>query len=106
MDPSPHQIVRHWRGLARKEWAAAYEEHLRSETFPALARIEGFLGAEILKRALDTGVEFLIVTRWTSIDAISKFAGDDIEIAVVPPKVRSMMIDYDRKARHYESAAA
>ena len=37
-------IARHWRGLVKSDRAAEYEEHLRSETFPALERIQGFLG--------------------------------------------------------------
>jgi len=95
-------ISRQWRGLARSESEAAYEEHLRTDTFPAIQRIEGFVDATILKRPVATGVEFLIVTRWKTMDAIAKFAGDDPEIAVVPGNVREMMLEYDAKVRHYE----
>jgi heme-degrading monooxygenase HmoA len=95
-------ISRHWRGLARPERTEEYERHLRDETFPALKRIPGFVGASILKRTLGKGVEFLVITRWTSLDAIRGFAGEDVEAAVVPPKVQSMMIEYDRRVAHYE----
>jgi heme-degrading monooxygenase HmoA len=95
-------ISRQWRGLARNDKAADYEKHLRGDTFPALKRIRGFLGASILKRPLGGGVEFLVVTRWESLDAIVKFAGADAEAAVVPPNVQSMMIEFDRRVRHYE----
>jgi heme-degrading monooxygenase HmoA len=95
-------ISRQWRGLARTESAAAYEEHLRTETFPSLRAIEGFVDASILKRTLEGGVEFLIVTRWRSLRAVEAFAGADAEVAVVPEKVRRMMIDCDRTVRHYE----
>ncbi len=96
-------ISRQWRGLARTEFASAYEAHLRSETFPALHSIQGFVDASILKRAVEGGVEFLIVTRWQSLRAIEKFAGaDDPEVAVVPDKVQRMMIEYDPRVRHYE----
>ncbi len=97
-------IARHWRGLIKSDRAADYEEHLRSETFPALERIHGFLGADILKRAVENGIEFLVITRWKSIESIEQFAGADSEAAVVPPKAQAMMIDYDRRARHYELA--
>jgi heme-degrading monooxygenase HmoA len=95
-------ISRQWRGLARSDQASAYENHLRSETFPALRNIEGFVGAEILRRAAADGVEFLVVTRWRSKAAIEKFAGADPEAAVVPDKVQEMMVEFDRRARHYE----
>ena len=95
-------ISRQWRGLAKASSADAYVEHLRNETFPALARIAGFVGASILRRTLANGVEFLIVTQWRSLDAIRAFAGVNAEDAVVPPKVHDMMIEYDRVVRHYE----
>ena len=95
-------ISRHWRGLARPERALEYEQHLTRETFPALKQIAGFVDASILKRRLESGVEFLVISRWESLQAIRDFAGPDAELAVVPAKVRAMMIEYDRRARHYD----
>jgi len=95
-------ISRQWRGLARRENEVAYQEHLLADTFPALRRIEGFVDASILKRSVETGVEFLIVTRWKSMEAIARFAGADPEAAVVPKNVQSMMIEFDVKVRHYD----
>lgn len=95
-------ISRQWRGLARAEHASSYERHLRNETFPSLRDIEGFVDASILKRTLPNGIEFLVVTRWSSMAAIEKFAGKDVEAAVVPDKVQAMMIEYDRRVRHYD----
>jgi heme-degrading monooxygenase HmoA len=95
-------ISRQWRGLARRERADDYAEHLRSETFPGLGRIAGFVSARILRRDIGRGVEFLVLTEWRSLDAIRRFAGEDMEAAVVPQKVQDMMIEYDRRVRHYK----
>jgi len=95
-------ISRQWRGLAKAARADDYVEHLRSETFPKLGTLPGFVDASILRRTVASGVEFLIVTRWRSLDAIHAFAGDDPEKAVVPEKVRDMMTEYDETVRHYE----
>lgn len=95
-------ISRQWRGLARADQAEAYQEHLRTETFPGLQRITGFVDASILRRKASGGVEFLVVTRWASMDAIRQFAGVDPEVAVVPEKVRRMMVEFDHRVRHYE----
>lgn len=95
-------ISRHWRGLAKPTHADRYVEHLKHETFPALRAIAGFVDASILRREIDRGVEFLIVTRWESIQAIEQFAGRDPDLAVVPDEVHELMIDYDRSVRHYE----
>ncbi|HJY40464.1 MAG TPA: antibiotic biosynthesis monooxygenase [Steroidobacteraceae bacterium] len=95
-------IARHWRGLVKRDRADAYIEHLQSDTLPQLVQLAGFQDAKVLRRDLPQGVEFLVVTIWNSLDAIRAFAGDDVETAVVPPKARDMMIEYDRKARHYD----
>jgi heme-degrading monooxygenase HmoA len=96
-------IARHWKGLARAERAADYQHHVKEETLPALARIPGFVDASILRREHAGGVEFLIATRWQSMEAIRQFAGADLEAAVVPAVVEAMMIDYDRRVVHYEA---
>jgi heme-degrading monooxygenase HmoA len=95
-------ISRHWRGIAKKEAADRYLSHLRTDTFPQLSKIAGFLDASILRRSVQEGVEFLIVTRWKSIEAIRKFAGENEEYAVVPQKAQTMMVRYDQSAVHYE----
>lgn len=95
-------ISRHWKGIARQGQADTYASHLRRETFPGLAAIPGFVRASILRREARGGTEFLIVTLWESLEAIRAFAGADSEEAVVPDAVGAMMLDYDRRAVHYE----
>src|SRR5262245_24657640 len=95
-------ISRHWRGMAKADRADEYVAHLRGVTLPELARIEGFISASIMKRPSEGGVEFLIVTLWESLDAIERFAGPELERAVVPEEVQRMMIEFDQHARHYD----
>ena len=97
-------IARHWKGTAKPGLASAYERHLLEETFPALSKLQCFTKASILKRAVPGGEEFLIITEWDSVQAIKAFAGEDAEAAVVPAKVHEMMVEYDKKAIHYEIA--
>jgi len=53
-------ISRQWCGVARNADADRYVAYLRTETFPALSRIAGFIGASILRRSVPKGVEFRI----------------------------------------------
>lgn len=94
-------ISRQWRGLARSTQADQYVAHLKSETFPQLKTIPGFVASSILRRELAEGVEFLVVTEWRSMKAIEQFAGNDPEVAVVPDIVKQMMLEYDVRVRHY-----
>ena len=95
-------ISRHWKGITKREEADNYVKHLENDTFPKIRKINGFLTASILKRKVEQGTEFLIITVWESIEAIQAFAGEHAEVAVVPPMVQDMMIKYDRKVIHYE----
>jgi heme-degrading monooxygenase HmoA len=99
-------ISRHWKGIAKPDQAEAYVRHLTTETFPRLATMAGFVRASILKRAVGRGTEFQIVTVWESIDAIRAFAGEDVEVAVVPEVAQEMMLEYDTSVTHYEVVEA
>ena len=99
-------ICRYWRGLFRADRADDYVAHLRTQTFPRLERLNGFVSASILRRNLAAGVEFVVLTRWNSIEAIKSFAGDDPERAVIPDELSAMIIEYDVRVRHYEELAA
>ena len=98
-------ISRQWRGLARANQAQNYVKHLRNCTFPMLRGIPGFVDASILLRPVANGVEFLVITQWDSLEAITKFAGSDPETAVVPAEVMAMMVEYDPRAKHFEVVA-
>jgi len=95
-------ISRHWTGLCKKEKAEDYIKHLRQDTFQKLDQLGGFIKASILKREIEEGTEFLIVTEWESINSIKQFAGNEYNIAVVPEIVQDMMVRYDKVVRHYE----
>ena len=95
-------IARHWTGLVKTSHANRYLVHLHHETIPALRAISGFVDVSILRRDVELGVEFLVITRWQSMGAIAKFAGRDLERAVVPTPVQDMMVAYDKTVRHYE----
>jgi heme-degrading monooxygenase HmoA len=97
-------ISRHWKAIARPGQGERYVAHLRSEVFPKLAAIPGFVRATVLKRSVEAGTEFQVVTVWESLRAIEAFAGPKPELAVVPAVVQAMMSDYDRQVAHYEIA--
>ncbi len=95
-------IERHWKGIAKKERANEYIAHLRNDTFQEIKKIKGFISASILKRDLSEGVEFLVITKWETLEVIKQFAGEKIETAVVPKLVQDIMVKYDKNVRHYE----
>jgi heme-degrading monooxygenase HmoA len=94
-------VIREWRGRASAAKRDTYPEHFRAEVLPALHALPGFVGATLSERLVDGEIEFLVLTRWESIDAIKAFAGDAIEKAVVEPGGVAALIDYDATVQHY-----
>ena len=97
-------ITRYWKGLVKEERSEEYIQHLRKETLDHVKTLDGFLGAEVLQSRLPQGVEFIVLTKWSSLEVIKAFAGDDITKAVVPDKAADMMIDFDDTVKHYSTS--
>ena len=95
-------IVRVWRGRAAASNREAYPGHFRRNVLPEIRAIEGFKGASLLQRDQAGDVEFVVMTRWASLDAIRAFAGDDISRAVVEPEARAALLSYDETVQHYD----
>jgi heme-degrading monooxygenase HmoA len=97
-------IARVWSARTTGAQAPAYVEHLRTQVLPTLRRMEGYVGARLLERAGRESVEIIVLTFWRSLDAIRRFAGDDLERAVVAEGAAAMLTRFDRRVRHYEVA--
>ena len=95
-------IIREWRGRASLAEAEAYRAHFRAKVVPELVNLPGFVGAHLSRRPLGDKIEFLVLTRWKSMDAIRDFAGSEIDKAVVEPGAGAALIDFDAKVQHYE----
>ena len=95
-------VSRHWKGVVKRGQESAYVDHLQRHTLPALAALTGFVNAAVLRRDVDEGTEFQVITTWTSRSAIEAFAGLDIDAAVVPLEAQALMTSYDRRVVHYE----
>ena len=70
--------------------------------YRSCSAIDGFAGASLLKQDRPNDVEFLVLTRWTSLDAIRAFAGDDIRKAVVEPEAAVLLASFDPTVEHFE----
>lgn len=95
-------IIRQWRGSAVIEKSAAYVEHFRRAVLPELNRTRGFRGAYLLRRDLDDGIEFTVLTLWESMDAVREFAGGNAEMAVVAPEAQAVLRAFDTTVTYYE----
>ena len=97
-------IARWWRGWTKPENADAYEALLREEIFRNIAarKIAGYRGIELLRRTLAGEVEFVTVMWFDGLADVRAFAGEDHEVAVVPPEARRLLSRFDARSAHYE----
>jgi antibiotic biosynthesis monooxygenase (ABM) superfamily enzyme len=100
-------ISRVWHGWATPGNADAYEALLKSEIFTGIKnrQIAGYRGIHLFRRNLGKEVEFVTVMWFDSIEAVRAFAGEDYEVAVVPPKARALLSRFDARSQHYEVRA-
>jgi heme-degrading monooxygenase HmoA len=95
-------FIREWRGRAKQAEAAKYPEYFRKEVIRELREAPGFQGGYLSARDVGDQVEFLVLTRWKSMDAIREFTGSAAEHAVIDPGAMATLVSYDHSVRHYE----
>jgi heme-degrading monooxygenase HmoA len=95
-------IVRAWHATATAAGAAAYREHFTGSVLPQLQRIHGHRGAYLLQRRHHDGrVELQVLTLWDSLEAVRRFAGANLDQAVVEPDAQAVLASYDTAVAHY-----
>ena len=86
-------ISRIWHGWTTAANADAYESLLKSEIFIGIQnrQIAGYRGIQLFRRSLNEEVEFVTVMWFDTLDSVRAFAGEDYEVAVVPPRARLLL---------------
>ena len=97
-------ISRIWHGWTKPENADTYEALLKDEIFVGIQnrQIVGFRGIQLLRRDVGAEVEFVTIMAFDSLEAVRAFAGEDYEVAVVPPKARAVLARFDERSQHYD----
>jgi hypothetical protein len=97
-------ISRIWHGYTRPDDADTYEALLRDEIFTGIEErsIDGFREIQLFRRDVGDAVEFVTVMWFDSWDAVRVFAGEDYEVAFVPPAAREVLARFDERSQHYE----
>ena len=96
-------ITRVWRGWTWLQNAEAYERFLLDELFPSMRAIDGFVGAEVLRKSDGDEVAFVTLVRFESLQAVRAFAGDAYETPVIEPQARALLSHYDDQAEHFDT---
>jgi antibiotic biosynthesis monooxygenase (ABM) superfamily enzyme len=100
-------IARIWHGWTTPKNAEPYETLLETEILTGIKsrQIRGYRGIQLFRRDIGKEVEFVTVMWFDSVEAVKTFAGEDYEVAVVPPKARALLSRFDARSQHYEVKA-
>jgi len=97
-------ISRIWHGYTTPSNADIYENLLKEEIFIGIKNrsIAGYRGIQLLRRNVESEVEFITIMWFDSISPVIEFAGVDYEKAVVPEKAQKVLSRFDKRSQHYE----
>jgi heme-degrading monooxygenase HmoA len=95
-------VVRVWRGKTRNVDADAYQEYLSS--YDGYRKTRGYAGTLLLRKEAQEETEFVLISLWTSMDAIARYAGPDVEKANLHDFDKAVLTSADPKAVHFTLA--
>jgi hypothetical protein len=98
-------IVRNWHGRVPSDLADRYLALMREVALPDYKATPGNLGAWCLTRREDEIVHFEMLTFWTDLEAIKRFAGEDFERAKYYDFDAEFLIEQELHVRHYEAVS-
>ena len=98
-------IARLWHGAVPAERADAYLAYLEKTGVPDSQATPGNRGVYVLRRLDGKTAHFLFVSLWESFDAISAFAGADVDRARYYPEDPEYLLELEPTVTHYEVAA-
>jgi heme-degrading monooxygenase HmoA len=94
-----------WSGVVRTADRDAYVDYVERTGMAEYRITPGNLDAWLLTRDLgDDRTEITTVSRWESFEAITRFAGADVERAVFYPEDDRFLLERDDRVRHYRQA--
>jgi heme-degrading monooxygenase HmoA len=95
-------IARIWHGVVASDRAAAYAEYLAEFGVRDYQAMPGNCGVQLLRRDEGSRVHFLLLSLWTSREAIEAYAGPDIERARYYAYDLECLLDPEPGVTHYE----
>ena len=96
-------IARLWHGWTKPEDADTYELLVATKVLPSFEHLKGYKGAYLLRDDRQNETEFVTLTLFEDLEAVRRFAGEDYQIAVVPPEARKLLSRFDERSKHYET---
>ena len=95
-------IARIWRGWTKASDADEYLDYVLKTGAREYRETPGNRGAYVLRRQQGDRTEFLTLSFWDSLEAVKKFAGEEVARAVFYPEDDRFLVDRERTVSHFE----
>ena len=95
-------IARIWRGVTSASKADPYLDYLRATGLKEYRATKGNQGVWVLRKIEGDQAEFTLITLWDSMDAVRRFAGNDVNRAVYYPEDYDYLLWREPNVVHYE----
>ena len=95
-------IVRIWQGIVVRCNAAKYQRLLEETVLPAYRCAEGNLGVYLCGDVSDGIVNFLLLSMWSSHEALVHFTGPDIDAMSHSLEEKKLLLAFESMAKNYE----
>lgn len=97
-------IARHWHGRVPGRHADRFAEYLRATGIAEAASLPGYAGARVQRTSHGTSVEFELITYWYHWSAVRRFAGKDLDRAVLYPGDEEYELEPALRVEHRQLA--
>lgn len=95
-------IARTWHGAVAQAQGDEYYEYLLRTGIPDYKQTEGNLAVYVFRRNEEGLTHFLLLTLWSSWEAIKAFAGDDPERAHYYEEDKQYLVELETYVKHYD----
>ncbi|WP_167482750.1 antibiotic biosynthesis monooxygenase family protein [Enterovibrio baiacu] len=94
-------IAREWKATCPKKHEEGSIGYLYETGVKESSETPGFLGAQIFQREVDESVEITLITYWETLECITAFAGENIDVAKLYPEDAHYELVPDHHVNHY-----
>lgn len=95
-------IARIWHGRTADSKKDGYVEVIRKTGVESIRNVDGNRGVYVLRRSVGEDAEFIVLSLWDSMEAITRFAGPEPGRAVYYPEDDAYLREKTPEVHHYE----
>jgi hypothetical protein len=95
-------IIQIWHGITLPSNAGPYQTFLSETVLPRYEHVAGLEGVYLCRESSNGLVSFLLMSLWSSHEALAQFAGTGTALVTPSPQEQKLLLAFESVARNYE----